>query len=102
MDPNNLEQQIQKVQKEGILNPTGIIPVDLFGLPANHQEIRRIADKYNLFVLEDAAQGFGGEIGRKRLQALEILRQHPFFLRNHWDAMVMEVQSLQMMTRRQN
>lgn len=79
MDPNNLEKQIQKVQKEGILNPTGIIPVDLFGLPANHQEIRRIADKYNLFVLEDAAQGFGGEIGRKKAASFGDIASTSFF-----------------------
>ncbi len=38
----------------------GVIPVDLFGLPADFDRINRIAAREGLFVLEDAAQGFGG------------------------------------------
>jgi dTDP-4-amino-4,6-dideoxygalactose transaminase len=42
------------------------VAVDLFGLPANYPKIREIADRYDLLILEDGAQGFGGEImGRK-------------------------------------
>ncbi|MBH09586.1 MAG: aminotransferase DegT [Candidatus Marinimicrobia bacterium] len=44
------------------LKPKGIIPVDLFGLPANYSLIEKFAKDNNLFVLEDAAQGFGGSI----------------------------------------
>ncbi len=64
--PYDLEKRIEAVIKEGKLKPKAIITVDLFGLPANYPEIQKIADKYNLLVIEDAAQGFGGEInGRK-------------------------------------
>ena len=66
IDPKALEETIVKTLDEGKLEPKGIIAVDLFGLPADFDEIRRIADKYNLFVLEDAAQGFGGTIRGKR------------------------------------
>ncbi len=66
IDPIKLEKAINKVMKEGKLNPKVIIPVDLFGLPADHIEIERIAKKYNLRVLEDAAQGFGGSINGKK------------------------------------
>lgn len=66
IDTLKLEKAIKKVIKEGKLTPKVIIPVDLFGLPANHIEIEKIAKKYELKVLEDAAQGFGGSInGRK-------------------------------------
>lgn len=66
IDPKKLENAIQKVISLGILNPKAIVVVDLFGRPADYEAIRKIADKYNLKVLEDAAQGFGGEInGRK-------------------------------------
>lgn len=66
IDTVKLERAIIKTLEEGKLTPKVIIPVDLFGLPANHIEIERIAKKYNLKVLEDAAQGFGGSInGRK-------------------------------------
>jgi len=44
----------------------GIIPVDIFGLPADYDRIDKIAKKYNMFVIEDAAQSFGAEYkGRK-------------------------------------
>ena len=66
IDTVKLEKTINKVLKEGKLTPKAIIPVDLFGLPADHIEIERIAKKYNLRVLEDGAQGFGGSINGKR------------------------------------
>ena len=66
VDTVKLEKAIKKTLVEGKLTPKVIIPVDLFGLPADHIEIEKIAKKYNLRVLEDAAQGFGGSInGRK-------------------------------------
>ena len=66
IDPVKLEKAIQKVIAEGKLTPKVIIPVDLFGLPAYYDEIDKIASKYNLKVLEDGAQGFGGSINGKR------------------------------------
>lgn len=66
MSVESLENEIQRVLKEGKLNPKGIIPVDLFGRSANYDAILPIAKKYNLFVLEDAAQGFGGSLHGKR------------------------------------
>ena len=65
MSPTALEAQIKKVVAEGKLSPKVIIPVDLFGLPANMPEIEKIAQKYGLKILEDAAQGFGGRINEK-------------------------------------
>jgi dTDP-4-amino-4,6-dideoxygalactose transaminase len=62
MDPIHLEQQIQRVIQEGKLKPKVIITVDLFGLPADYPTINPIAKKYSLKVLEDSAQGFGGQI----------------------------------------
>ena len=61
----SLEQKIQEVLQEGKLTPKAVIPVDLFGLPADYVRVRKIADQYNLLVLEDGAQGFGGKIGEK-------------------------------------
>lgn len=43
------------------LSAKGIITVDLFGLPADYDQINDIAKKYDLFIIEDAAQSFGGE-----------------------------------------
>jgi len=66
IDTSKLDKAINKVLDEGKLTPKVIIPVDLFGLPADHIEIERIAKKYNLRVLEDAAQGFGGSVNGKK------------------------------------
>jgi dTDP-4-amino-4,6-dideoxygalactose transaminase len=66
IDPAALEKAIEKTIKEGKLQPKVIITVDLFGLPANYPAIRKIADKYHLLILEDGAQGFGGEINGKK------------------------------------
>lgn len=66
ISPDALEKQIQNVIDEGKLTPKAIVPVDLFGLPADYTRILPIAEKYGLKVLEDAAQGFGGMINGKR------------------------------------
>ncbi len=66
MNPDSLEAAIKSVKKEGKLNLRGIIAVDLFGLPANYEKIREIAKENNLFLVEDGAQGFGGNINGKR------------------------------------
>jgi dTDP-4-amino-4,6-dideoxygalactose transaminase len=62
MCPDSLEKAIKTVIQENKLNPKVVIPVDLFGLPADYDRIIPIAENYNLLVLEDAAQGFGGSI----------------------------------------
>ena len=66
IDPVKLEADIKEVLKEGRYQPRAIIPVDLFGLPANYPEIEKIAQRFNLRILEDGAQGFGGRIGNRR------------------------------------
>lgn len=65
IDCSKLEKAIKEIIADGKLNPKVIIPVDLFGQPANYHEIRSIASKYNLLILEDAAQGFGGSVNGK-------------------------------------
>lgn len=77
--PINLEQQILDVIKDGILTPKAIIAVDLFGLPANYPEIEKIAKKYDLKLIEDAAQGFGGSINGKKAGAFGDLATTSFF-----------------------
>lgn len=62
IDVISLEKAIEKTLNEGKLTPKAIITVDLFGLPADYFAVKEIADKYNLLILEDGAQGFGGKI----------------------------------------
>ena len=66
MDVADLERKIEQTVKAGKHTPRVIIAVDLFGLPADFNAIREIAKKYNLYVLEDGAQGFGGRIGNQK------------------------------------
>lgn len=79
MDSERLEEAIQDVLAEGKLKPTAIIPVDLFGLPADFQAIKKIAKKYNLRILEDGAQGFGGMIGEQRACSFGDISTTSFF-----------------------
>jgi dTDP-4-amino-4,6-dideoxygalactose transaminase len=69
IDCEKLETEINKVINDGKLKPKAIIPVDLFGLPARYRLINKIAKKYNLKVIEDAAQSFGGSIRDKKVGA---------------------------------
>ena len=66
MDVVDLEHKIEQTLKAGKLTPRVVIAVDLFGLPADFKAIRKLADKYHLYVLEDGAQGFGGRIGGQK------------------------------------
>jgi len=59
IDVASLKSAIATAKAKG-LKPKAIIPVDLFGLPADHDAIAEVAKNENLFVLDDAAQGFGG------------------------------------------
>ena len=61
MDPASLERAIAAAKKDG-LRPAAIIPVDLFGLPADYPAIRAIAEAEGAKIIADSAQGFGGEI----------------------------------------
>lgn len=77
--PKKLEKAILKIKEEGKLTPKVIVAVDLFGLPADYKEIRKIADKYGLFILEDGAQGFGGEQDGKKACSFGDISTTSFF-----------------------
>ena len=66
MDDKDLQDKIRQVIWDGKLKPRAVIVVDLFGLPANFEAIRATAERFQLYVLEDAAQGFGGRIGEEK------------------------------------
>lgn len=77
--PEDLERRIQQVIADGKLKPKAIISVDLFGLPANYPKLERLAAKYNLKLIEDAAQGFGGEIDGRKAGSFGDLATTSFF-----------------------
>lgn len=79
ISPASLEEAILRVKAEGRLIPKVIIAVDLFGQPADYFRIREIAKKYNLLILEDAAQGFGGQIGERKAGSFGDISATSFF-----------------------
>ncbi|MCR4621548.1 MAG: DegT/DnrJ/EryC1/StrS family aminotransferase [Clostridiales bacterium] len=79
ISPAALENQIKRVIDEGKLTPKVILPVDLFGLPADYDRILPIAEKYGLKVLEDGAQGFGGNIRGKKTCSFGDISTTSFF-----------------------
>lgn len=76
---SDLERAIIQTLAEDKLSPKVIVTVDLFGLPANYPAIRQIADKYHLLILEDGAQGFGGNINGQRACSFGDISTTSFF-----------------------
>jgi dTDP-4-amino-4,6-dideoxygalactose transaminase len=66
MDAASLKRGIATARKLG-LKPRAVIPVDLFGQSADHDAVAAIAEAEGLFVLDDAAQGFGASYKGRRL-----------------------------------
>ena len=78
LDPESLRRAVATAKRLG-LKPRAIIPVDLFGLPADHAAIAAIADEHGLLVLDDAAQAFGATYRGKKLGALAAATATSFF-----------------------
>jgi len=64
IDAQSLKSAITTAKAKG-LKPKAVIPVDLFGLPADHDAIAEVSQAESLFILDDAAQGFGGTYNGK-------------------------------------
>jgi dTDP-4-amino-4,6-dideoxygalactose transaminase len=78
LDPKGLDHAIATARKLG-LRLKAIITVDLFGQPANYDAILALAHAEDLFVLDDAAQGFGAVYKNRRLGALASVTATSFF-----------------------
>lgn len=78
MDPRSLEEAVL-LAKKNHLQPAAVIPVDLFGLPANYAQISNIATKHNLWILCDAAQSFGAMHAKKRVGTFGFATATSFF-----------------------
>ncbi len=66
VDANGIAGAIEAAREAG-LTPKAIIPVDLFGLPADHAAVSAAARAAGLFILDDAAQAFGAVYQNRRL-----------------------------------
>ena len=78
MSSSKINDSIEFAKKNN-LNPKAIIPVDLFGQPANYDKINDIAKSHNMWVLEDLAQGFGSSQNGKKSGSLTLCGATSFF-----------------------
>ncbi len=78
IDPASCARAVETAKRIG-LKPRAIIPVDLFGLPADLDAIAAIAAAHGLFVLDDAAQSFGATYKGRRLGTLSTATATSFF-----------------------
>ena len=67
------------MQADGKLTPKVVVAVDLFGLPADYKAIKDICKRYDLLLLEDGAQGFGGSINGQKACSFGDISTTSFF-----------------------
>jgi dTDP-4-amino-4,6-dideoxygalactose transaminase len=78
LDTASVTRAVATAKRHG-LTPKMVIPVDLFGLPADHDAIAAVAKAEGLFVLDDAAQGLGATYKGRRLGSLAPATATSFF-----------------------
>lgn len=78
IDPASLRRGIATAKRLG-LKPKAVIPVDLFGQSADHDAIAAIAADEGMFVLDDAAQGFGASYKGRRIGSLALATATSFY-----------------------
>jgi dTDP-4-amino-4,6-dideoxygalactose transaminase len=78
LDPESLRRACATAHRLG-LRPRAVIPVDLFGQPADYRRITSVAEAEGLFVLDDAAQSFGATYQNRRIGALAPATATSFF-----------------------
>lgn len=79
IDVGSLDRQINSVLNEGKLIPKAIVAVDFVGNPADYDEIRKLAQKYDLLLIEDAAQSMGASYKGKKCGSFGKIATTSFF-----------------------
>jgi dTDP-4-amino-4,6-dideoxygalactose transaminase len=78
IDANGIAGAVAAAKSKG-LTPKAVIPVDLFGLPADHGAVAAAAEAEDLFILDDAAQAFGATFNNRRLGTFGHMTATSFF-----------------------
>ncbi|NTU67432.1 MAG: DegT/DnrJ/EryC1/StrS family aminotransferase [Chlorobiaceae bacterium] len=78
IDPDLVGAAVGQARAKG-LNPKALIPVDLFGLPADYGRLEQVAAENGIWILEDAAQGFGGTFRGRRAGCFGLVGATSFF-----------------------
>lgn len=79
IDSSNCNIDVDKIEEKITPNTGAILPVHLFGNPANMGKILDIAENYDLKIVEDVAQAFGSELNQKKLGSIGDLGCFSFF-----------------------
>jgi UDP-2-acetamido-2-deoxy-ribo-hexuluronate aminotransferase len=79
IDAADLERAVNDTIRDGKLKPRAVMPVDLYGLPADYAAVAAVAARHGLTVLADAAQSFGGAAGNKRVGAMAPISATSFY-----------------------
>jgi dTDP-4-amino-4,6-dideoxygalactose transaminase len=79
IDPKTYNIDVDQIKAKINEKTKAIIPVHIFGQPANMDEVMELAEKYNLFVLEDAAQAMGSEYKGRKIGSLGHAATYSFF-----------------------
>ena len=79
IDPTDLGHRIAEVDAAGELTPRAVIAVDLYGLPADYAALSTLCADWNLFLLADGAQSFGGSLSGARVGSLAPATAVSFF-----------------------
>lgn len=77
-DVAHLEAAVTEAERLG-LRPRAVIPVDLFGQPADYPAIGAVAESRGLVLIADAAQSFGGRLGNRRVGSFGDVTATSFF-----------------------
>lgn len=78
MDPASLRAALGR-RHGGDLNPAAVIPVDLYGQPADYPAIQAVAEEFSLTVIADAAQSFGATLKNRKVGTLADITTTSFF-----------------------
>ena len=78
MDPASLDAGVAKAKQLG-LKPVGVIPVDLFGQPADYDAILPLCAANKMWVLSDAAQSFGATYKGRKIGTIGVATSTSFF-----------------------
>ena len=79
MDPAGLTAAIESIQADQAYRPAGVIPVDLFGQPADYRAIEPVAAAHGLWVMADAAQSYGALLDNRRIGTIGRVAVTSFF-----------------------
>lgn len=79
VDENTFNIDVTKIEELITDNTSAIMPVHVYGHSANMNEIMKLADKYNLKVIEDAAQGYGVKYSDKHVGTIGDISMISFF-----------------------